>query len=416
MRAGVAFPSARTLPRALAAVSLAWLATACSTSGPPSAPPATPAARAPASKPPAAPAAPPATGSSRRGGGYYMDDGPGEAPAAGLLAAVPDAEPRAEPLHRFANSPYVVFGRTYVPQRELQPFRQRGHGSWYGRKFHGQPTATGEIYDMYAMTAAHPTLPLPSYARVTNVANGRSVIVRVNDRGPFLNERVIDLSYTAAWKLGYVEQGFAQVEVETIVPGTMTARRPTLGEVSAAASPPRARMTLPPPQPAAGAPMPASAATESATTTASAARSEPPATAAVGVSAAGASVAATGTNGTAAASATAAALPSPPVAPAATVAAAPAARETPPPLPLAPVAQEANGVFLQLGAFSGKENAEAFRVHITRMLPWIGDAVTLRSKQGLVRVQLGPYADAIEAMAVAERIRDTLDVRPVLAR
>jgi rare lipoprotein A len=415
MRAGVAFPTPRTLPRALAAASLALLAAACSTSGPPPPTPSTPAARAPASKPPAAPSTSPPMSSSRRGGGYYMDDGPGDAPAAALLAAVPDAEPRAEPLHRFANNPYVVFGRTYVPQREVQPFRQRGHGSWYGRKFHGQPTAIGETYDMYAMTAAHPTLPLPSYARVTNIANGRSVIVRVNDRGPFLNERVIDLSYTAAWKLGYVDQGYAQVEVETIVPGTMTARRPTLGEVSAAAPPPRARMTLPPPQTAAGAPMPASMATDTATTTtASAGRSEPVTAAAVSVSAAAAPVAAgaAGTNGNAAATA----VPSASVAPAPTVVAAATARETPAPLPLAPVAQEANGVFLQLGAFSGKENAEAFRAHITRMLPWIGDAVTLRSKQGLVRVQLGPYADAIEAMAVAERIRDTLDVRPVLAR
>jgi rare lipoprotein A len=178
-----------------------------------------------AKAPPSAPAPTPAP--PRRGGGYYQDDGPGDGPLPDL-ERVPDAQPRPEPLHRFANSPYVVFGRQYVPDRDLRAVRQRGIGSWYGRKFHGQKTASGEVYDMYAMTAAHPTLPIPSYARVTNVASGRSVIVRVNDRGPFLHERVIDLSYAAAWKLGYVEQGSALVEVETILPDrTLTAAAPS---------------------------------------------------------------------------------------------------------------------------------------------------------------------------------------------
>jgi rare lipoprotein A len=155
--------------------------------------------------------------SAPRPGGYYQDDGPGASPPANL-DAIPDAVPRLEPLHRFANRPYSVFGRDYVPATELRPYRERGIASWYGRKFHAQKTSTGEPYDMYAMTAAHPTLPLPSYARVTNVANGKSVIVRVNDRGPFLNGRIIDLSYTAAARLGYVNQGSAQVEVEAILP------------------------------------------------------------------------------------------------------------------------------------------------------------------------------------------------------
>jgi rare lipoprotein A len=308
-----------------------------------------------------------------------MDDGPGEAPPIALLAAVPDAEPRAEPLHRFANNPYVVFGRAYTPQREVQAFRQRGVGSWYGRKFHGQPTATGEAYDMYAMTAAHPTLPLPSYARVTNVANGRSVIVRVNDRGPFLHERVIDLSYTAAWKLGYLEQGSAHVEVETIVPGTSIAagaRRPTFGEAatasfaSASATSGRMRVTLPPAQPAEG----------------------------------GSTVVAPAVPRGVAATAPSVPAESTPSA---------AGRGT---SPLLPVASEANGVFLQLGAFSARENAEAFRAHVARMLPWVTDPINLRPSRGLVRVQLGPYADAIEAMAMAERIRNALDVRPVVTR
>jgi rare lipoprotein A len=151
-------------------------------------------------------------------GGYYKDDGPGANPPANL-ASIPDAVPRAEPLHRFANRPYQALGRDYVPMTSLAPFRQSGVGSWYGRRYHGQKTSSGEVYDMYAMTAAHPTLPIPSYARVTNLANGRSVVVRVNDRGPFHADRVIDLSYAAAWKLGYVDAGSARVEVESVLPG-----------------------------------------------------------------------------------------------------------------------------------------------------------------------------------------------------
>ena len=142
---------------------------------------------------------------------YYKDDGPGNnAPA--NFDAIPDAVPRAEALHRFANRPYMVFGREYVPATSLRPYKERGIASWYGRKFHGEKTSMGETYDMYGMTAAHPTLPLPSYARVTNVATGASVVVRVNDRGPFLHDRVIDLSFAAASKLGIAQKG------QTVVP------------------------------------------------------------------------------------------------------------------------------------------------------------------------------------------------------
>ena len=149
---------------------------------------------------------------------YYKDDGPGDSAPANL-DAIPDAVPRLEPLHRFANRPYTVFGREYVPATTLRPYRERGVASWYGRKFHGEKTSTGETYDMYAMTAAHPTLPLPSYARVTNVATGKSVVVRVNDRGPFLHDRVIDLSFAAAERIGIAQKGSGEVEVEAILPG-----------------------------------------------------------------------------------------------------------------------------------------------------------------------------------------------------
>jgi rare lipoprotein A len=155
----------------------------------------------------------------KKGGGFYQDDGPGDN-APENLEAIADAVPKLEPLHRFANNPYSVLGQDYVPFKELKPYKERGIASWYGKKFHGQKTSSGEAYDMYGMTAAHPILPIPSYARVT--ANGRSVVVRVNDRGPFHAGRVMDLSYTAAWKLGLVGGGSGQVEVESILPGTET--------------------------------------------------------------------------------------------------------------------------------------------------------------------------------------------------
>jgi len=149
------------------------------------------------------------------GGGYYKDDGPGANPPANL-DAVPDAVPRKESTHRYANDPYRVMGVTYTPDM-TGPYKHKGLASWYGRKFHGKPTASGEIYDMYAMTAAHRTLPLPSFVRVTHVESGRSVVVRVNDRGPFHEDRLIDLSYTAAHKLGLLK-GVGRVEVELLHP------------------------------------------------------------------------------------------------------------------------------------------------------------------------------------------------------
>jgi len=142
-------------------------------------------------------------------------DGPGANPPPNLQA-VPDARPRVEPLRVGGpNKPYAIAGRRYVPMTTDEPLRQTGLASWYGRKFHGRPTALGETYDMYAMTAAHPTMPLPSYAVVRNPANGRQVVVRVNDRGPFVRGRIIDLSYTAALRLGLL-RGVAPVEVERL--------------------------------------------------------------------------------------------------------------------------------------------------------------------------------------------------------
>ena len=158
----------------------------------------------------------PAAGSGR--GGYYMDDGPGEHPPANLRD-VPDAVVKAEPLSKYSNRPYVVFGKTYTPMPADAPFTQRGVASWYGKKFHGARTSSGELYDMYKMTAAHPTLPIPSFARITSLSSGQSVIVRINDRGPFHSSRIVDVSYTAALKLGLLGKGSNEVELERLVPG-----------------------------------------------------------------------------------------------------------------------------------------------------------------------------------------------------
>ena len=200
-------PPARA-PLFAASLALALSLAGCSTVPPGAAPAASVPQQAPSTRPDGVP---------KRGGGYYKDDGPGDNPPANL-DDIPDAQPRAEALHRFANRPYNVFGENYVPATAVQPFRQLGRASWYGRRFHGKPTSSGEPYDMYGMTAAHPTLPIPSYARVTHRASGRSVVVRINDRGPFHKGRIIDLSYAAAHRLGYVNVGSAEVEVEAILP------------------------------------------------------------------------------------------------------------------------------------------------------------------------------------------------------
>lgn len=279
-----------------------------------------------------------------RPGGYYKDDGPGDNPPANL-AAIADAEPKLEPLHRFANNPYNVLGQDYAPLRKLQAYRERGMGSWYGRKFHGQRTSSGEPYDMYAMTAAHPVLPIPSYARVTNPSNGRSVVVRINDRGPFRPGRIIDLSYSAAWKLGYASSGSMLVEVEAIAPEEIAvlASRRAPGE------------------------------TRPTTVAAADARPVSPAAAPVGIP-----------------------LDSPPAA-----------------SPAIPIAVDARGVYLQLGAFSARDNAENFRSRISGQLAWLDRAIEVLQRDGLFRLHVGPYRDRAEAGGIAERIRDALDLKAV---
>jgi rare lipoprotein A len=175
-----------------------------------------------------APKAPPAS-SPPSSGKYYLDDGPPERVPENL-SSIPDAVPIDEPFHRYANRPYTVFGETYVPVVNKEPRKERGLASWYGRKFHGQKTSSGETYDMFAMTAAHKTMPIPSYARVTNVKNGKSVVVRINDRGPFHSQRIIDLSYAAAARIGIVGAGSGLVEVERVFSGDAVAGGPPPSE------------------------------------------------------------------------------------------------------------------------------------------------------------------------------------------
>jgi len=151
----------------------------------------------------------------KKSGGYYLDDGPGDNPPANI-DAIPDAVPRVEPLLPRANKPYIALGNSYIPMTEFQPYKKRGIASWYGKRYHGQKTSAGEIYDMYGMTGAHPILPIPSYVRVTNPENQKSVIVRINDRGPFHSDRLIDLSYAASYKLRLSGKGSGIVDVEAI--------------------------------------------------------------------------------------------------------------------------------------------------------------------------------------------------------
>jgi rare lipoprotein A len=192
--------------RLAATLLLAAVVSGCSIRGTPSAPPPSPApARDPAVPPP-----------------------PRD------LAAIPDAVPRPEPRSRYGNPPsYEVFGQRYYLLPTAEGHVERGMASWYGPGFHNERTSSGEPYDMYAMTAAHKTLPIPVYAEVTNLRNGRRVVVRINDRGPFVGDRIIDLSYTAAWKLDMLREGTAPVEVRVLTPGRSTPQQAAAAPVAA---------------------------------------------------------------------------------------------------------------------------------------------------------------------------------------
>ena len=163
---------------------------------------------------------------SKKSGGYYLDDGPGDNPPENI-DAIPDATPKVEPFYARANQPYIALDNKYTPMTSFFPYKEKGIASWYGKRYHGKKTSVGETYDMYGMTGAHTTLPIPCYVRVTNTENGKSVIVRINDRGPFKKDRVIDLSFAAAYKLRLSDKGSGPVEVELIDPRQFSALKKT---------------------------------------------------------------------------------------------------------------------------------------------------------------------------------------------
>jgi rare lipoprotein A len=156
------------------------------------------------------------TKSAKNSGAFYKTDGPLEIPS--WIDDVLEPIPIYEPLHKWANKPYNRLEQEFIPLTTPGHYSQNGIGTWYGKRYHGQNTSSGEKYDMFQMTAASPVLPIPSYARVTNLRNGRSVIVRINDRGPFLKGRIIDLSFLAACRLDYALQGSTEVEVISLKP------------------------------------------------------------------------------------------------------------------------------------------------------------------------------------------------------
>jgi rare lipoprotein A len=249
-------------------------------------------------------------------------------------------------LHRYANRPYIALGKTYTPLTVAGNFKERGIASWYGKKFNGERTSSGETYDMYAMTAAHPTLPLPSYARVTNLTNQKSVIVRINDRGPFLHDRVIDLSYTAAYKLGIIGDGSSEVEVESIAPDVSIN---TIAANTVQSQPLESGATV----------APAAASTVIV----------------------------------------------------ASVAASPAAT---PPAALAPLDNSNTSVYLQLGAFSSQAGAAAYLDKMRSKLGDTGKELKLTTKDGLVRVHIGPYSSQSEARSGAESLESKLGFKPMV--
>lgn len=351
--------------------------------------------------------------SGGKGGGYYKDDGPDDNPPANL-DLVPDAMPQLEPLASGANKPYVIFGKRYVPDTTQQAYTARGVASWYGKKFHGARTSNGEIYDMYAMTAAHPTMPLPSYARVTRVANNKTVIVRINDRGPFHSDRLIDLSYTAAHKLGILGKGSSEVIVELLMPAEIARIRAERNGEPVLAMAPAAPVAV-----ASGASnytgvtntagdgpeIEAIAMTVPVTTAPSALTVQnlkPLAILQGAAPTAGgqASSGGYGSSGSSMASNTGLSSDAPVTVPS-------TYRPTPVSAPLS------SGIYLQLGAFSGERNAEDL---ISRVRAQVSGGETLRVVSGgnLHRVHLGPYADRDAALAAAQRLQAQVDVSPVI--
>ena len=310
-------------------------------------------------------------------------DGPGANPPPDLHQ-VPDAQPQWEPVRPGGpNKPYAVLGQAYAPLAGDPALLERGLASWYGRKFHGRGTANGETYNMYAMTAAHKTMPLPSYARVRNPANGREVVVRVNDRGPFHSRRVIDLSYSAALRLG-VLGGVAPVEIERI---TYEAIR--TGAWRAPGSPG-----------VAGAPALAGATTvlllpEAAGWLADDAIAE------IGRRTSDRLIDSPTTR---------------PTARATDPTSNPGTQALPPETtaPARAAAKAAPGFWLQLGAFAQRDGAVGFAQRVVQQAGWLAPLLAIFNERSLHRLQAGPYASRADAGSAAERLREALQLVPAI--
>lgn len=330
-------------------------------------------------------------------GGYYLDDGPGDdAPAD--IDGIPDAQLKTEtPLVR-ANKPYSALGQKYVPMTSYAPYTKQGVASWYGKRYHGKQTSSGEIYDMYGMSGAHTTLPIPSYVRVTNPENKRSVIVRINDRGPFKHDRLIDLSYAAAYKLRLTEKGSGLVEVEWIDTSAEALRKMNTAQaastqnavevtpVSFKQAPPPTVTTVPPPT-AAAAPLPAVTAAPS------------PAVAAAPV-----------TTVAAAQVQTAAPNPTPITAPVSTP-----VQKNPAPAQKNNAVMDNANYYVQVGAFKNQLNGDNLQKKILG-LDLAGDAaVTNVYNDGIYRVRLGPFETRKQADISANKVRKQLNMPAIVS-
>ncbi|MDE2401211.1 MAG: septal ring lytic transglycosylase RlpA family protein [Burkholderiales bacterium] len=278
-----------------------------------------------------------------------QDGPPSQTPA--NLADTPDPEPRIEPIKRGGpNKRYSVLGRSYEPVAFDVPWKERGIASWYGQKFQGRRTASGELFSLYGLTAAHPTLPIPSYARVRHVATGKEVIVRVNDRGPFHSSRVMDLSYAAALKLGIVNAGSAEVEVERLTfedirTGAWRKRVP--GAVDGAVDDPI---------------MALAAASNSGGVPASSTGSPDPVSESTGRA----------------------------------------------------YTSAAQGYWVQLAAFSQRDGVEKLQQRVTAELASLTPLLAVFKEAALFRLQVGPYESHQQAQSVAQAVREALDLNPMV--
>jgi rare lipoprotein A len=357
---------------------------------------------------------------SRLPPGNAQRDGPEANPPANL-DAVPDAVPQLEPMRVGGpNKPYEVDGHTYVPITDGRAVKEKGLASWYGKKFHGHRTASGEAYNMYAMTAAHKTLPIPSYARVRNPANGKEVIVRVNDRGPFSANRVIDLSYTAALKLG-VLGGVQQVEVERITDDdirTGAAFRKggtTLASNAPAPAPVPAPMPAPTPPASVGG---GAVAAMAAPIVLAGSLPGPGASSApdVSVASAASSVAPASTASGGAGSPAVAPDPAASASSASSASVATTAAAMPPLREERARAETAAGAgfWVQIGAYRQREGALDFQHRLIDEQPWLAPLLAVFSDRGMNRLQAGPYSTRDDAREAAERIRIALQLVPTI--